>query len=253
MTKNLLIGSIAALVILGSIMFYAATKPLPAAVPAMTLPENGYSEHAPYYDIAANYATSTPLLTEVGPAANAAAVALMEKFIGNTISQFKTDGNFANLTASDISTMGLSQGRKETLQITYLIASSPHTVSYIYTTYTDTLGAHGNMFFRTFTFDTTTGAALSLADLFAPGTEYLGTLSGLARAKLPGVIGGTVDTGMIANGTTPEDKHFSNFFFDNKDFVILFDPYAVAPYSAGPQTLRIPVAQLADILKPEYR
>lgn len=252
MQKSTLFGIAVLCIILGGIGFYAATRPRVTVAPT-TLPENGYSEHATYYDIAANYATSTPLLTEVGPGANATAVALMETFVGDTISQFKTDGNFANLTASDIHTMGLDKGRKETLQITYLIASSPHTVSYIYTTYMDTLGAHGNMFFHTFTFDTTTGAPLTLADLFTPGADYLGVLSTTARAKLSGVIGGTVDTGMIASGTTPDEKNFSNFFFDNKDFVILFDPYAVAPYSSGPQTLRITASALGNILKSEYR
>ncbi len=260
MTKNLLIGSIAAFVILGGIIFYAATKPLPAAAPTMTLPGNSYSEHTPYYDIAANYATSTPLLADVGPAANAAAVALMNKFVGDTVTQFKTDGNFANLTQNDIRVMGFNQDHKEKLQIVYLIASSPHTVSYIYTTYEDTFGAHGNTFFKTFTFDTDpstssgrAGEPLSLADVFLPGSSYLETLSGLARAQLPGVIGSGMSAQMLDNGTTAEDKNFAAFFFDNKDFVILFAPYAVAPYAAGPQTLRIPVAQLANILKPEYR
>ncbi|HUY05188.1 MAG TPA: RsiV family protein [Candidatus Paceibacterota bacterium] len=257
MKKSTLSGIAAILVILGSIGFYAATRPLTATAPGttatMALPDGGYSEHAAYYDIAANHATSTPLLAAVGPAANAAAVALMEKFVGDTIVQFKTDGNFANLTANDIHMMGFDQGRKEKLQIVYLIASSPRTVSYIYTTYEDTLGAHGNTFFHTFTFDTTSGAALSLADLFVPGADYLGTLSSIARAKLPAVIGKNASAQMLDSGTTPEDKNFANFFFDNKDFVILFAPYAVAPYSSGPQTLRIPVSELGRILKPEYR
>ena len=255
MRTSTLSGIIVTLAIVGGIIFYAATKPLTAVAPgtAAPLPENGYLEHAAYYDIAANYATSTPLLADIGPAANAAAVARMEAFISDTIAQFKTDGNFANLTASDIRTMGFDRGRKETLQIVYLIASSAHTVSYIYTTYLDTLGAHGNTFFHTFTFDTTTGAPLSLADAFLPGSSYLETLSGLAREKLPGTIGQGASAQMLDAGTTPDAKNFANFFFDNKDFVVLFAPYAVAPYAAGTQTLRIPVAQLAAILKPEYR
>ena len=147
--------------------------------------------------------------------------------------------------------MGFDKGRKETLQITYLIASSAHTVSYIFTIYEDTLGAHGNTFFHTFTFDTGTGASLSLADIFS--SSYLDTLSSISRTKLPSVIGDDADPAFINNGTTPDEKNFENFFFDNRDFVVLFAPYQVAAYADGPQTLRIPLSELSSILKPEYR
>ena len=57
---------------------------------------------------------------------------------------------------------------------------------------------------------------------------------------------------MINMGTTPEEVSFENFYFDGNDLVILFAPYQVAAYAAGPQTLRIPLSELASILKPEY-
>lgn len=257
MKKDTIIGIVIILIILAGIIFYAATKPLPAKAPGTTdvsgLSGTTYVEHAAYYDIAVNYASSTPLLAKVSAAADASAVALMKNFVSGTIAQFKTDGNFANLTAEDIKIMGLGKDRKEKLQIAYLIASSPHTVSYIFTVYEDTLGAHGNTFFHTFTFDTTTGALVTLADIFTPDSNYLAKLSAISRAKLPSVIGDGADVKFIEGGTTSDEKNFANFFFDNKDFVILFDPYAVAPYSFGPQTLRIPLSELSSILKPEYR
>ena len=233
-------------------------------MPVTILSGSKYTEHAPYYDIAANYASSTDIVT-VSAVANTAAVALMKEFVSSTITKFKTNGNFANLTSHDIVMMGFDKGRKESLQITYLIGSSAHTLSYIFTITEDTLGAHPNLFFKTFSFDTDpsthsgqAGAPLALTDLFVPGSEYLAALSRIARTKLPAVIGTKlVDADFIKNfimpGTTPEEKNFDNFFFDNQDFVILFAPYAVAPYSAGPQTLRIPLTDLSDILKPAYR
>lgn len=259
MKKDTILGTGILLIILGGIIFYVATRPLPAKAPgapaATALSADTYVEQADYYDIAANYASSTPLQGEK----NAAAVALMQNFVTDTIAQFKTDGNFANLTAEDIKTMGFDQGRKETLQIAYLIASSPRTVSYIFSVYEDTLGAHGNTFFHTFTFDTDpstssgqAGTELSLSDIFTTNS-YLNTLSSLSRTKLPAIIGDGAEANFINGGTTPEEKNFQNFFFDNQEFVILFDPYAVAPYSSGPQTLRIPLSELANILKPEYR
>jgi len=254
MHRDTIVGITALLVILGGIALYAAMKPLPAGAPGITaetvvLPEGGYSEHAAYYDIAANYATSTPL----AGSANAVAVERMESFVADTITQFKADGNFATLTQEDITLMGLDQGRKAALNIVYLISSSPRTVSYIFTIYMDTLGAHGNTFFHTFTFDIASGALLALGDVFLPGTDYLAELSKLARAKLPDIIGPGTDARMLMDGTVPAEESFENFFLDNGDFVILFAPYQVAAYAAGPQTLRISLSELSGMLKSEYR
>ncbi|HVB19883.1 MAG TPA: RsiV family protein [Candidatus Paceibacterota bacterium] len=243
MRKNNLIGIVVLFIILAGIVLYAAIRPVPASAPGTAgmlpaLPEGKYTEQTPYYDIAANYATSTPL----DSSANATAITLMKNFVSDTIEQFKSGIDLSN-----------AQGNKAKLQIVYLIASSPHTISYIFTIYEETSRIHGNTLFKTFTFDTGSGALLALTNLFTPGSDYLDTLSSLARAKLPDIIGQGADTTFISNGTTPIDKNFENFFFDNQDFVILFAPYQVAPYTAGPQTLRIPVSELSHILKLAYR
>ena len=249
MKRETVLGAIAGIIILGGVVFYAATRPASSQAPASPLSGTSYVEHAQYYDIAANYASSTPLAS----GANTTAIAQMKQFVSGTIAQFKADGNFANLTAADVKTLGLDQGRKETLEIKYLMASSARTISYIFTVYEDTLGAHGNTFFRTFVFDKTTGAELSLGDLFVPGSDYLAALSQIARAKLPGNLGSGLDAQMLAAGTAPDAKNFGRFFMDNENIVILFDPYQVAPYSAGPQTLYIRVSELGDMIRPEYR
>jgi hypothetical protein len=259
MQRNTYISIAVVLVIIAGIVLYFVLQPAPVKAPgaagkaAIVLPAGGYSEHTKYYDISASYATSTPLLKSAGALADTTARSLMLGFVRDTIQTFKTEGNFANLTSADIKAMGFDQGRKETLQITYRVASSPHTVSYIFTIYEDTLGAHGNTFFRAGTFNMKTGAPLALSNIFLPGVAYLDTLSSISRAKLPGIIGQGADMTFIKNGTEPKAENFQSFFLENKNFVILFAPYAVAPYSSGPQTLRIPLSQLASILKPEYR
>lgn len=255
MKQNTLIGSLAAVAILIGLIGYAASRPTPASAPdapatANAIPEmSPYAEHGTYYDIAANYPTTTPLRAS----ADSAARASMRAFIAGQIDQFKKDGNFDHLTAEDIKMMGYNQGRKQTLDIKYLISSSPRTVSYIYTIYLDTLGAHPNGFFKTFTFDTQTGKELSLADIFAPGADYLTTLSSLSSVALTKNMQDLASPEMIAAGTKPETKNFENFFFDNADFVLLFSPYQVAAYAAGPQTVRIPLSNLSSVLNPEYR
>lgn len=239
MHRNTIIGLIALAVVLGGLGWYAGTRQgqtLPGISAASLPAQPPYRETAPVWKIIANYPTSTPLIGS----ANDSAMALMRSFIADTIMQFKKGAQGApNQT-------GLS------LDLVYLIGSSPRTVSYIYTIYEDTGGAHGMTYFKTFVFDTKTGTHLSLVDLFAPGSTYLQTLSSLARAKLPGVIGQYADPQMIQNGTTPDEKNFENFFIDNHNIDFLFPPYQVAAYAQGPVTLQIPMAELPGI-KPEYK
>ncbi len=85
------------------------------------------------------------------------------------------------------------------------------------------------------------------------GSPYLDKLSSISRAELPAVIGPSADTDFIKQGTTATEASFASFFFDNSEFVLLFPPYQVAPYAAGPQTLRIPRSELEDILKSDYK
>ncbi len=239
MRRDFIIGIVVILAVIIGVAFYAVTRSTPAKAPGtngigITLPANGnYTEHTPYYDMAVNYPTTTPLAGD----ANASAITLIKNFVAGEIAQFKT---------------GSDTTHKDTLQITYLIGSSARTLSYIFTIYENIGGVH-DMYFHTFVFDTTTGQKLSLADLFLPGTHYLDILSRISRAELPNIIGNSMtNPATIASGTTPDGRNFSNFFFDNNDFVLLFPPYQVASYAAGPQTLRIPPQKLSRILKPEF-
>ena len=254
MDRNTLIGGSAVILIIVGIALWAGLRPTPAKAPppgtGASAIANPYVERAAYYTIAANYPTTTPLLGD----ASEEAVNAMQGFIIETISQFKTDGNFDKLTPEDIKMMGYDKGRQESLQITYLISSSPRTVSYIFTVYADTLGAHPNAYFKTFTFDTKNGTQVTLNTLFASKSDYLGALSGIARAKLPGIIGEEyADTDYIKSGTEPEEENFQNFFIDNSVLDILFSPYQVGPYAIGPQPPPPPLPELASILKNEYK
>ncbi len=252
MNRNTLVGLVVIGVIIAGGALYMGLSPHPVKAPAegdAAALNGSYVEHADYYDIEAAYPTETSLQES----ANEAAVSLMQEWAIETISQFKKDGNFDHLTAEDITMMGFDQGRKESLKITYTEASSPQTISYFFTIYSDTLGAHPNGFFKTFTFDTQSGKELALADLFTPGAKYLDQLSTVARAKLPGIIGQYADTDYIKTGTEPKEENFQNFTIAKGVLTILFPPYQVGPYSIGSQTLPLPLADLASILKPEYK
>ena len=257
MTQYRTVGiAVLALVVVGATT-YLVLQPQAAQAPLDTTTgatdPGSYSEKAAYYEIDASYATVTPLREGAGTRADAVAVALMKDFVTGRIAQFKKDGDFANLTPADAAIMGLGEDRKWALEISYLSSNSSTTVSYVFNIYEDTGGAHGNKTFKTFTFNLQDGKALALSDLFVLNAPYLAALSTLARTELPKLLGEDVNEDMITDGTTPEAKSFEHFFLDGASLVLLFPPYAVAAYAAGPQTLAIPTTELKTILKPEYQ
>jgi hypothetical protein len=225
----------------------AATTTAPAS------PEH-ITEHANYYDIDLTYPAATPFAS-VNADANARAVAAMKGAMTDTAAQFKTDGNFANLTQQDIELQHLGE-RKYALSSEYKTYTGARTVSYVFTIYEDTLGAHPNGYYRTFTFDTKTGAQLALGSLFQPSSQYLERLSARTRADLPSIIeqkaGGMGDADFIQDGTKPEEASFQNFYIDGKNLVIVFPPYQVGPYALGTIEDPIPLGQLSDMLNPTY-
>ncbi len=231
MPRNTLIGLAVLIALVGAFLWYfggnSPITPLP--------PTGSYALTEDRYEITAQYATSTPLTSPH----NEEAVSLMYEFVTETISAFKA------LERSP-------EDPPHSLQILYLTAISPRTISYIYTVYEETGGAHGMSYFNTFMFDTVTGEHLSLEDLFRPGSAYLETLSSLAREKLPSVIGEYADEEMIASGTEPAEESFSQFFIGGSTLFILFPPYQVAAYAQGPVTLQLPLSEL-ETMRSEYK
>jgi hypothetical protein len=222
---------------------------------ATTAPETqGLSivEHAAYYDIDAKYPASAGL----SGSADSVAVALMKKFETTAIAQFKSDGNFANLTPADIKMQNLDQN-KYSLGIEYTTYRGARTVSYAFQVYADTGGAHGNTYFQTFTFDTVTGKQLHLQDLFTAKSAYLTLLSKQSAADLPGIIrnmnrGNEPDASSIAIGTKAEPNNFQAFVIDGSSLKIIFAPYQVGPYSLGVVIDPIPLATFKAVLLPVY-
>lgn len=227
--------------------------PVEEAAPApVALEPQTVTEHAQYYDIEAEYPAETPLLASANAKANTAALAAMQEFIDSTVADFKREGNFANLTKEDLQLMGYDDGRKQALAIEYEEVSGADTVSYAYTIYVDTFGAHPNAFFRTFTFDLLTGTELSINNLFLPKASYLRRLSDVSRTQLTKKLGEDVNTEYLNQGTTPEEANFQNFTITGNNLVLIFPPYQVGPYALGTQTVSIPLVELKDVLKPAY-
>lgn len=262
----IVIGVLVAILIILGIWFawraktaQAPTQNTASSTSAVVAQPVHLTEHTAYYDTDLTYPSATPLVS-VSADANAKAVATMKKFAQDSIAQFKQDGNFANLTPEDIKIIGFSADRKYALSSEYKTYTGARTVSYSFLVYADTLGAHPNSYYKTFTFDTQTGAELSLSDLFRPSVQYLTLLSNRARVDLPGIItnmgsadNNFADTNYIKEGTQPIADNFSAFYIEGKSLVLIFAPYQVGPYALGTVLDPIPLAQIGDSLKPEYR
>jgi hypothetical protein len=184
--------------------------------------------------------------------ADATAVNAMEAWVNITAAQFKDENQLENLSAEDIQTQGLGPDKKYVQSMGYDTYRSAHTLSYLFNIYEDTLGAHPNGYYHSFIFDSATGAQLQLSDLFTPGSKYLDALSTATRASLYASLGDNAIPEFVDPGTTADASNFQFFAVDGSDLVIFFPPYAVGPYSIGPQTVRIPLLQLTKILKPAY-
>jgi hypothetical protein len=120
-------------------------------------------------------------------------------------------------------------------------------------------GAHPGFYHVPLTLDLTTRTSLELADLFLPGSDYLGRLSQLAIQQLQGREGifpealqltPSPDGQGFASGAGPHPDNYRVWALSPQGLWLVFDPYQVAPWAAGPQFVLIPYADVADLLDP---
>lgn len=226
-------------------------------LPATLTPEGDYQyvEDADYYRIEARYPAHTVL---DDTAADKLARAHIETELAAAIAQFKSENRLDILTPEDIQIQGLGGDRRYTLTMEYKTYAGEGTVSYVYSIYMDTLGAHPNGFYRTFVFDKR-GGALSLEELFAPGSRYLDRLSAAAYSQVLAQLkqkAGNVTLQMEEDarmGTEPSPEALQFFYLEDGELHLLFPPYQVAAYAAGSFDAVVSLADLADILKPDFK
>ncbi|HEX5775014.1 MAG TPA: DUF3298 domain-containing protein [Candidatus Paceibacterota bacterium] len=260
LARHLGIAAIA-LAILGAVIWYLALYPAPALAPeetATSTPPVGsgapatITESAAYYEIEAAYPSSISFPLSSRSDAGVNAQASMKQWVVQSIAEFKANSDFENLSPEDIELLRLDE-RKYALDIKYSAYAGERTASYVYTITQDTGGAHPNTLYRTFTFDATTGAEVTLADLFLPGSDHLSRLSSIARRELPDIIGQYADATFVEAGTAADAKNFESFYLDGERIVFLFPPYQVGPYSLGAVALPLELPRLSSILRPEYQ
>jgi hypothetical protein len=212
-----------------------------------TTPAGDFSsaENAPYYTIEVSY----PATTTLRGGADAKARLVIETALKGRIDEFKTNGNFANLTPDDVRIQGLGSDRKYALDMQYKAYVSGKYVSFVYTIYEDTLGAHPNGYYTTFVFDVA-GNQVGIKDVLSGNPNGLEELSLVASnqvtAELKKRLGTDDLTGAVfAEGLSPTVENYSNFYIDGDALAILFPPYQVAAYAAGSFEARVPLAEIS--------
>ncbi len=126
----------------------------------------------------------------------------------------------------------------------------------VFQEYLDTGGAHPNSDYKTFNFLLPDGAQVFLPEIL-DGKRGLTKLSGLVAADLIKTVGtgpdALSDPGWIKRGTAPDANNFEDFVWQGKSLHILFPPYVVAAYAAGPQEDTVPIAKLKDVIRADWR
>lgn len=132
----------------------------------------------------------------------------------------------------------------------YQFSESVISLKFIISDYTG--GAHPNTYFQTYTFDLTQETLIGFEDLFLEDSNPLAMIAPLAQQQLTETMGEFADPQWIAEGTGENPANYQSFVLTETSLILLFPPYQVAPYAAGPQQVEIPLADLSAILKPEF-
>lgn len=122
---------------------------------------------------------------------------------------------------------------------------SADAVSVAFEIWTYTGGAHGNLDIITLNYSLITGQRLTLVDLFEDVDKALALMSVTSRQVLMRRLGGGVGERMILDGTEPEADNFSSLSLEPEGVRIHFQPYQVAPWAAGAQSVSMTLEQLA--------
>ncbi len=117
-------------------------------------------------------------------------------------------------------------------------------------------GGTGYSYVVGYIFDRRTGAELTIPDLFVDDSylERLSTLTAEALAKRVSKDELASDLEWIDDGTAPTAENFDNIQIrGDGTILVMFDKYQVAAGVEGVVEVELPLATIADLLKPEIR
>ena len=126
---------------------------------------------------------------------------------------------------------------------------SPRVASILWNIWSFTGGAHGMLDIVANNYDRSTGYPLLLEDLFVhPPLPVLHFRNASRRAPAPPPPGSEDGAGipdeMLMAGTEPVEDNFRTFIVIPSGIRLHFQPYQVAPWAAGPQTVDVSLDEL---------
>jgi len=110
-------------------------------------------------------------------------------------------------------------------------------------------GAHPSPVFYCVNFDLEKGRIVAVKDIFRKGSGYYEKLSALCIRELK-KRNISSSSELINEGASSRAENFECFYLKSDALVILFPPYQVAPYAAGPQEVIIPFRSIRDLIDP---
>lgn len=173
------------------------------------------------YAITAKYpVTQSDVITDV-----------MKTFVTNAITSFKSD------TALPVEEA--AQYGPYTMDVSYRNIKNDAADNYLFSSYSDTGGAHGLSSTTTFSFDSD-GRQLSLNSLFTDTTKGLATAAVYVQKEL--LTREFADKAWIEEGAAPLEDNYQRFIVDPSGVTFFFDQYQVAAYAAGLQEVKVPLS-----------
>ncbi|CAN5758107.1 hypothetical protein BH20ACI4_BH20ACI4_23870 [soil metagenome] len=154
----------------------------------------------------------------------------------------------ADYSEEDVKSLPAETGLEQQIGYDVVMANNDF-VSLLFSDYAYMGGAHGMTTYSPVNYDLKNNRELQLADIFEPNSGYLKTISEYSIADLKKRVGEMSDDEWITKGAGAEKENFSNWNLTKKGLLITFEPYQVAAYAAGPQTVIIPYDKLKNSLK----
>lgn len=143
--------------------------------------------------------------------------------------------------------------RPYSITVTYEVKrNDARMFSVLVKSYRFTGGAHGIPGVESFNFLMPGAHQIFLPEL-VDGQSGLDLISELAIAALTRQLAqsGMADQDWIRSGAAPQAANFAAFVWQPDVLELIFPPYQVAPYAAGDQTVRIPLSELAGVIRPD--
>ncbi|MCI0708695.1 MAG: DUF3298 and DUF4163 domain-containing protein [Chloroflexi bacterium] len=139
-----------------------------------------------------------------------------------------------------------------TLNIDYTIYERSDNISSIlFAVDTYTGGAHPNLYYHTLVFDLANEEILGFEDVFQEEHDQLQTIRPIVIEDLNEQMAEFMPEGVWIDEETPREI-FHDFVVTDEEIIFFFEPYAVAPYAAGPLSSSISLDVLEALLAPPF-